>query len=254
MPLPDPASVRARTIALLAGSWLALTWAQAPAAADIEQPTEPETQRALAIVKADPNLATEGTRRVPTFGDAERKHQPPRPLTTAVRNLFEWLGATSRALLWVLGAIFGTLLVLGLVRLLRYPGMRRSPAVIPPPTHVRDLDIRPESLPEQIGAAALQLWERNEQRAALALLYRGLLSRLVHVHALPIRDSTTEAGCSQLAHEHLPAELTAYVLQLIRGWQRAVYGGMHPDTREFQALCTGFDTALPSVRAPQSTP
>ena len=67
------------------------------------------------------------------------------------------------------------------------------------PTHVRDLDIRPESLPDDIGAAARALWDRGEHRAALALLYRGLLSRLAHVHRLPIRDSSTEGDCLALA-------------------------------------------------------
>ena len=47
----------------------------------------------------------------------------------------------------------------------------RTPFVAP--SHVRDLDIRPESLPDDVGAAALALWQRGEQRAALALLYRG---------------------------------------------------------------------------------
>ena len=34
---------------------------------------------------------------------------------------------------------------------------------------------------------ALGLWERGEARAALSLLYRGLLSRLVHTYQVPIR-------------------------------------------------------------------
>ena len=47
------------------------------------------------------------------------------------------------------------------------------------------------------GCAAL--WDRGDHRAALALLYRGLLSRLVHVHRVPIRDSSTEGDCLALA-------------------------------------------------------
>ena len=53
---------------------------------------------------------------------------------------------------------------------------------------VRRADARPGSRhparepAADIGAAARALWDRGEHRAALALLYRGLLSRLAHVH------------------------------------------------------------------------
>jgi hypothetical protein len=112
------------------------------------------------------------------------------------------------------------------------------------PTHVRDLDIRPESLPDDVGGAALELWERGEHRAALALLYRGLLSRLAHVHAVPIRDSSTEGDCLALAATHLPATRAAYVERLIRVWQRAVYGNVEPTEEEFHFLGATFASAL----------
>src|SRR6185295_7845985 len=97
--------------------------------------------------------------------------------------------------------------------------------VFNPPTHVRDLDIRPETLPPDIGAAARALWDAGDRRAALALLYRGLLSRLIHVHRLPIRDSSTEGDCLELAARHLTDTRRQYAAALIRAWQRFVYGG-----------------------------
>jgi hypothetical protein len=263
VPLPDADYPRTQTgvTALLVSAWLAsafATSAQVAAAEGEGQPAESEIQRALATVKSDPNLATEGKRRVPSFGEDEARDVlvEPDPSLTAARwlsNLFEWIAETSRALAWVLGALFGTLLALTLVRLLRKPGLRAATAVTTVPTHVRDLDIRPESLPEQIGAAALQLWMQHEHRAALALLYRGLLSRLVHVHGLTVRHSTTEAACIDLANLHLQAHLATYVRQLVRSWQLAVYGGMHPRDEEFRALCTDFDAALPA-HVHQATP
>jgi hypothetical protein len=118
------------------------------------------------------------------------------------------------------------------------------------PTHVRDLDIRPESLPSDIGAAARQLWDSGEHRAALALLYRGLLSRLAHVHKVPIRDSTTEGDCLSLAVQHVDETRHAYVAQLVRTWQRAVYGGAEPDTATVHALCDAFGRTLDRAHAP----
>jgi hypothetical protein len=115
------------------------------------------------------------------------------------------------------------------------------------PTHVQDLDIRPESLPDDIGSAARALWDRGERRAALALLYRGLLSRLAHVHQVPIRDSTTEGTCLVLAATHLSEERHEYASRLVRIWQRSVYGGHEADTTAVYALCTGFRAALDPV-------
>jgi hypothetical protein len=115
---------------------------------------------------------------------------------------------------------------------------------------VRDLDIRPESLPPDIGAAALALWEQGEKRAALALLYRGLLSRLVHVHSVPIRDSSTEGDCLALATTRLRAERVAYVSKLIRTWESAVYGGVDVETEVVRALCAEFSAALDAADAP----
>jgi hypothetical protein len=112
------------------------------------------------------------------------------------------------------------------------------------PTHVQDLDIRPESLPPDIGAAARDLWDRGEQRAALALLYRGMLSRLAHVHEVPIRDSSTEGDCLALAARTLDASRVAYATQLVRTWQRAIYGGLTIETAEVWDLCAEFAAHL----------
>jgi hypothetical protein len=109
---------------------------------------------------------------------------------------------------------------------------------------VRDLDIRPASLPDDIGSAALALWERGEQRAALALLYRGLLSRLVHVHGVPIRASSTEGECLSLARPRLADAGARYAARLVEIWGGAVYGGLLPPTPAVQALCGEFAAAL----------
>ena len=118
---------------------------------------------------------------------------------------------------------------------------------------MRDLDIRPESLPEDIGAAARALWDRGEHRAALALLYRGLLSRLAHVHRIPIRDSSTEGDCLALAASHLPQRSREYASRLVRVWQRFVYGGQHTEAATVHALCDDFGVARSARRSTRST-
>jgi hypothetical protein len=116
------------------------------------------------------------------------------------------------------------------------------------PTHVQDLDIRPESLPPNIGAVARALWDRGEHRAALALLYRGLLSRLAHVYQLPVRDSSTEGDCLALS-ARIGGPARDYAARLIVLWQAAIYGHFDADTAVVHALCDGFAPAL-DVPAP----
>jgi hypothetical protein len=231
-------------LAVLAALWLAVSTAGVSAhAADADSPSEGEVARALKVLESDPNLATEEKRRIPKFFDGQP--EPASRQAGWLRGLFSWIGQTGRVLMWVLGAILAAALLAALVHSLRNAGPRRAgtaPRVAP--THVRELDVRPESLPAAIGPAALSLWERGEQRAALALLYRGLVSRLIHVHGVPIRHSTTEAGCMELARSHVSAAPAAYVMQLVCCWQRSVYGRMLPQDASFRALCGSFDATL----------
>jgi hypothetical protein len=231
-------------LAVLAALWLAVITAGVSAhAADAAAPSEGEVARALKALESDPNLATEEKRRIPKFFDG--KSEPASREVGWLRELFSWIGQTGRLLMWVLGAILAAALLAMLVQSLRNAGpWRVGTAPIAAPTHVRELDVRPESLPAEIGPAAWSLWEQGEQRAALALLYRGLVSRLIHVHGVPIQHSTTEAGCVELARTHVSAPPAAYVTQLVRCWQRSVYGRMLPQDASFHALCASFDATL----------
>jgi hypothetical protein len=158
-----------------------------------------------------------------------------------------WFAQSARVVVWVTVALLAGLLVVFVARLLK----ERSPSMGPrgkvAPTHVQDLDIRPESLPDNIGAAARTLWDSGDHRGALSLLYRGLLSRLVHVHNVPIRDSSTEGDTLQLTATRLRDDKRDYVAQLIQTWQRAVYGGQQPETGSLYVLCDEFAGALDTV-------
>ena len=157
-----------------------------------------------------------------------------------ILNLFRWVAQSARVLMWAGIAAFAGVLLFYIVRMIHGHSMPVRGESFVAPSHVRDLDIRPGSLPADIGAAARQLWDRGEHRAALALLYRGLLSRLAHIHRVPIRDSTTEGDCLALSAVHLPPGKHAYATRLVRVWQRAVYGGEDADTPGVHALCAEF--------------
>jgi hypothetical protein len=228
---------------------LALLTVAAPALPAAPTPDAAEVERAVKVVKADPNLANERTVRSLTWDDdgkkkARKSTRWPEWLGW-IGALFMWIAQASNALVWLLLAALAALLVMVIVRIFasnRLSGRGGTRFIAP--THVQDLDIRPESLPPDIGAAARALWDRGEQRAALALLYRGLLSRLAHVHEVPIRDSSTEGDCLALAARKLDPARIAYATELVRTWQRAIYGGLSIDTAVIHSLCAGFAANL----------
>lgn len=248
---------RPRTIALAVVTLALASVLAAGATAtepDTGKPTREQITAAVAQLKADPNLGTEKkTRQLRRNSNTSSTSQPGKQpgWLEWLADAFSWLANTARMLVWVVAIVLVAILAVFVKRFLESRVAARSVSLKSAlaPTHVRDLDIRPESLPDDIGRAALQSWERGEHRAALALLYRGLLSRLAHVHGVPIRDSSTEGDCVALAAAHLPAARSAYAGRLIRLWQRAVYGNTEPTMEDVQALCAGFAAAVDAPAA-----
>jgi uncharacterized protein DUF4129 len=218
---------------------------------------EKQVTAAIAEVKKDPNLVRERTISTLKWVDTPEEKQKKRDLSWLawIGEMFAWITQSGRYLFWIVLAILAGLLLVYLWRLARTWSLPKPSGRIDVPSFVRDLDIRPESLPADIGAAARQLWDGGEHRSALALLYRGLLSRLVHVHRVPIKDSSTEGDCVALASRHLKdEERKVYVGSLVRLWQRAVYGGEDVPTESVYALCDGFARALDRPEAVAAPP
>jgi hypothetical protein len=245
------ARIHAATVLLLLVTAAPL-WATEPAsrAGEMPQrgPNRAEVARAIKSVEADPNLAPERTIR--TLRWVTKSDPVPEGTHTSLEwlvQLMGWFAQSARVVVWVAVALLAGLLVIFVLRFIqeRAPTAKLSRKVTP--THVQDLDIRPESLPDNIGAAARSLWDSGDHRAALSLLYRGLLSRLVHVHNIPIRDSSTEGDTLQLTAARLGEDKGNYVTRLIRIWQHAVYGGQQPETGSLYVLCDEFAPALDAV-------
>ena len=217
-------------------------------------PVTPEqVQQAVETVKRHPDLGGTVTKKTLRWKNRDEPH--PDGGGSQLKWLVElaaWLSETSRALMWLAGATLVALLLVGLRRWVRVRGGFTPAARAVLPSHVQDLDIRPDSLPTAIGASAATLWQRGEARSALALLYRGALSRLVHTHAVPIRAASTEEECLALARVRLEPAPGAYLARLVQAWQLAVYGGRLPSAEEALALFEAFDRQLqapPEARA-----
>jgi hypothetical protein len=223
-------------------------------AASAGRPTFQEVTDRTAELKADPQFGSthkEKTLRFkPTKPDKKKPTKADLGWFEWLRDFALWLTEAGRVLIWAIGAVLVALLIVGLRHWVRERAGAASqkPALLP--SHVRDLDIRPESLPDQIGAAAAALWQRGEHRAALSLLYRGALSRLVHDHGVPIRAASTEGECVVLAARRLAPQRSGFFARLVTAWQQAVYGGREPESTVVLALCADFDQQLQRA-APQ---
>ena len=233
---------RPELAALLLGLMLATT----PVFPASEAPTQAEIDKAVETIKADPDLAAEKTVRRLSWDGEQKKKRSTKDWSgwfSWIGDLFRWIGEISQMLMWLIIAGLVALLAVFLLRMIRSGRGTRLAKKFVAPTHVQDLDIRPESLPDDIGATARALWDRGEHRAALALLYRGLLSRLAHVYEVAIRDSSTEGDILHAARTQ-EARRLEYATRLVRTWQRAIYGGLSIEDATVHELCANFDSNL----------
>jgi len=99
------------------------------------------------------------------------------------------------------------------------------------------LDVRPESLPDDVPTQVMALWQAGQHREALGLLYRASLSRLIEQHALAFKSSHTEAECAALVEARGIESLSAYFSRLTGIWRRLAYGHQLPDANKLQSLC-----------------
>lgn len=236
------------------GRWLGIVVAlmMASAQADDAVPagamTAEHVQRVVAEMKADPALNGKHIEHKLRFKNLEP--DAPRAATPHwLLQLARWIADAGRGLVWVLGAIAVALFAVFAWRWASVRSDVRHARADLRPSHVNELDIRPESLPADIGAAARALYQRGERRAALSLLYRGALSRLVHDHLVPIRAASTEGECVRLATHALPAASSDGFARLVGAWQTEVYAGRPADGGVVAALCDAFDAHFPRVPA-----
>ncbi len=118
------------------------------------------------------------------------------------------------------------------------PGLRRRQ---PLSVTLSGLDIRPESLPEDLVRQAELLLIAGEGRAALSLLYRGALSVLVFRYRLQISIGATEGECLSQVEPSQDFSGVAFFRRLTTAWQGMAYGHSLPSTGELEALCQDWD-------------
>jgi hypothetical protein len=146
-----------------------------------------------------------------------------------------WISDLSRAL----ASLIEPLLWIGIITLVVYLVIRISQAINPQPETadadtvvpavVSGLDIRPESLPEDIPAEARALWLAGKFRDAMSLVYRGTVSALVHRYGIELAESSTEGDVLNAGRKRLKADTGDYLLQITRLWQNMAYAHRKPE-------------------------
>jgi hypothetical protein len=147
------------------------------------------------------------------------------------------LAELARMILWI-AVIIG--IVLAIVYRKKWLSLlRKSPPKakpVAPPDVVLGLDIRPESLPEDIASASRHLWERGQHREALSLLYRGALMQLTRHEQFVIKDSDTEGDILRLARHKLTGQRIAWLAAVTYAWQEIAYAHRLPLEQQVQPL------------------
>ncbi|MFL1516964.1 DUF4129 domain-containing protein [Pseudomonas prosekii] len=107
------------------------------------------------------------------------------------------------------------------------------------PKQLFGLNVHQQTLPADVAAAAEQLWQSNP-REALGLLYRALLSRLLHDFNLPLKDADTEGQVLERVGHLQQPDLLAFSQTLTQHWQAMAYGHRLPPAQSQQQLCDGW--------------
>jgi hypothetical protein len=197
---------------------------------------------AIADLRQDANLG--GQTKVRTLRWVTKSQPRPPPTSPSwMIGFFNYAGQFGGLLLWAVGAGAAAVAAVWILRLLKSGEPR---AVLAEPgvddRRVLDLDIRPDSLPEDVSAAAIELLRVGRLRDSLSLLYRASLSAAVHRFGVTLGAHHTEREVLNTVKNALDEARTRYFVALVAIRQRVVYAGeaVSPDT--ILPLCGGFST------------
>jgi hypothetical protein len=208
--------------------------------ADADVLTPAAVQAAVEALRHDPNLSPDKTIRSLHWVAGQKLPEPPKDAPSWIVSLFQFLASSGSLVIWVAGAIGFAVAAVWVYRLLKSRQSAPRVAAAQGSSRVQDLDINPNSLPADVGAAALRLLEAGRAREALSLLYRGSLSRVVHRFAVAVGESFTEGEALRAVGQRLDQPRVQYFAALVALWQRVVYAAEAPDPESVAVLCREF--------------
>ncbi len=168
------------------------------------------------------------------------KTEPTKPKPsdfTDLASFMQFMAEILRGLAWVLLA---GVLLFALYWVLRRLNWIRAPERTQwtPPSTLFGLDVRPESLPDDVAAAAARLARSGDLVGALSLLYRGALMTLLHRDHVELGGGDTEADCLIKTRERVATPTYSYLARLLLAWQAAAYAHRIPAQPEVEQLAS----------------
>lgn len=150
----------------------------------------------------------------------------------------ELIAQTLRILLITFAVLVFAYLLYRFIKFHQQGGAASTREVDEPTKIIMGMDLRPESLPENVVQEASRLWHEGDQRAALSLLYRGALSILVNQHHIKLKASFTEADCLQTLETHTThqTDLPKFFKTLTQTWCLTAYAHHLPSVVHFEQL------------------
>ena len=105
------------------------------------------------------------------------------------------------------------------------------------PTSLFGLDIKKESIPEDVVTTARSHWLNGEKRLAVAVLLRSSLIKLLHEYGCRFFGSDTESECCERIDQQVEQGISVYMRMLVSAWQRIAYAHIDPSDQQFEQLC-----------------
>jgi len=177
-----------------------------------------------------------------------RWRSPELPEAKDRKPLFDlsWLGALGYALaksaevaLWIAAGVLVALALWWASRLM--PRGSAEPRVAyRPPAALFGMALAPETLPADLPGAVRELLAAGRVRDALALLYRGTLSGLVHGEGVPLRASDTEGEALARVRARAEPRAASDFAELVALWQAAAYARRLPAPAEVERLAEAY--------------
>lgn len=165
-----------------------------------------------------------------------------------------WLGAFTRYLagffrvvLWVALILLVIILIMRLKNWtvpwlqLETSGRRRYR----PPKTLFGLDVRKESLPDDVSGEARKLILNDKLREALALLYRASLAHLLDRYQLPLRAGHTENECQNIVNKYTTNFIAEYFKRLTQNWVSVAYAHIAPGKDALLVLVSDWVKVIP---------
>jgi len=214
--------------------------------------TSQASRQSIKAILEQPPFSNKETLQRWRLGQADEPSVKPADLHKLLASpLLALLARAMEITLWAIVVALIALVVWRYRGWLRTFVSRRRPATAlrsPVPAQLWGLAVSAQSLPDDIAGHAQQLWASNP-REALGILYRGLLSRLLHDYRLPLHEADTEGQVlAKVAGLHNPA-LEAFSQVLTRHWQALAYGHRLPAEALAVQLCNDWRALFDSPGA-----